>query len=388
MAEEEKEFMSGFDFGDIQDVDDVSALTPPEENQPAQQQQEETSEKLETDINQVFAEQQEESEEQEQTIETQENSGESPENTDDSSSGTPFAIVFAETLMEQGALTDFDIEEYKKSIDEHGQDGAIIKLFEHEVEKNKTAIVDHYDTDYKEYLKMKQLGIPKEEAYDMMEMKSYYDGIQTEQLEGDGNEELRKSIITEYYSAATQLAPEEIEDMVTKIVDAGEDEKYAKQYLPKMQKHVNDYIQNEKQTKINQQTQYKEMIEKRKADLKTAIDDVSEIIPGKKVTKQTKTKLYKMLTEAQKTENNKPMNAIMAKRSENPNKFDVVLAYLIDSGAFDGKGWDKLEKSIETKASKKLKEHIEKNTRVSDLKFKQPRGGDKTTKDNLESMRF
>jgi len=160
-------------------------------------------------------------------------------------------------------------------------------------------------------------------------------------------------------------------------------------YLPKMQKHVNGYIETEKQNKVNQQTQQAEIIEKRKTDLKTAIDGVDEIIPGSKVTKQTKTKLYKMLTEPQKNDDqNRPMNAIMAKRQENPTQFDVVLAYLINSGAFDGK-WDQLEQKIETKASKKLKEHIERNTKTSDLKFRQSAGGgDKTAEDNLKSMRF
>lgn len=386
MAEEEK-FMESFDFAEIQDVDESALTTPKEETPPVEQQEE--NEKIETDINQVFAQEQEEVVEEQAQEQDEQETVEHPDNTDESSSGTPFAIVFAETLMEQGALTDFDIEQYKKDVEKDGQDGAIIKLFEHEVEKNRTAIVDNYDSDYKEYLELKKLGIPKDEAYNLVDMKVYYDGIETTQLEGTESEELRKAIITEYYSATTQLEPSDIEDMVSKIVDSGEDEKYAKMYLPKMQKQINYAIQSEKQTKINQQQQQKQLIETRKTELKSTIDSVDEIIPGTKITKQTKTKLFKMLTEPQKVDaQNRPMNAIMAKRTENPTKFDVVLAYLINSGAFDG-NWDKLEKNIETKASKRMKEHIERNTKTSDLKFKaRPSGSDKTAEDNLKSMRF
>lgn len=401
VKEEEKNdgFMNTFDFGEIQDVtqEEVVSLTPKEEEKPTDTEKPESAknENKNLDVNAFFeSKSSEEKVEQEEQQETIKSSDEHPDNIekqkniDDSSSGTPFAIVFAETLMEQGALSDFDLEDYKKNIEEKGEDGAILSLFEQQDQKHKDEIVAHYDKDYKEYLQLKEIGIPKEESLDLISMKSHYENITTDALALDNAADLRKNLISEYYAATTQLTNEEIGDIVTKIVDAGEDEKYAKAYLPKMQTHINTIIASEKQAKINARQVALNKVEETKQGLKTAIDSIEEIIPGQKINKKTKDKLYQGLTTTQSTtKEGRNLNIISAKREENTTKFDVTLAYLISTGAFDGK-WENLEKKMDTKASKKLKEYIEKNTQVSDLNVqKKISTDDEGTQNNLDSMR-
>ena len=94
-------------------------------------------------------------------------------------------------------------------------------------------------------------------------------------------------------------------------------------------------------------------------DIQTAVDKSEEIIPGIALTKRAKEKLYTSLTAVvNKSEDGMPMNAVMAKRAQDPLKFELVLHYLNNLGVFDG-DFSKLKQKETTSAVQTLKKQLE-----------------------------
>lgn len=393
----DEKFLGEFEFGDNVEVQETASLTPTSDEDSEGKDEKSSASTKEVNVNEMFTEEEEkETEENKIALEKQEDNLESKEDEEEiksdvdtsaneTTSDEPFVVVFAEALKEQGYLSDnFDIEEHKKLVKEKGEYEAFSKLFENEVEKNKQEIVDHYDKDYKDFLELKESGIAPNTAVDLLSAKEYWGKIDESSLEGDEGVETRKEVITSYFATATEFSDKEIDDMVDQIFDTGKDVEYAKKALPKIQKHIDDHITQEKTNKTNALKVNQEKVETFKQDLKETIDNLTEILPDQKINKTTKDKIYKSLVDPVKTKDGKTVNAITAKRLENPKKFDVILAALVQSGAFDKK-WEAASKTIETKAAKRAKEFLE--NKKSSASVSMPSEEDKTTQDMVDVMK-
>jgi len=290
-----------------------------------------------------------------------------PDNIKSSSSDAPFAVIFARDLMEQGLLSNFDEEEYLKEIEEHGQANALRNLIRTEVETNIEAAKSDLDEGYQQYLTLVGKGVDSGMAASLLTLQERFNGIDVEALEDEDSVDLRKSVLTDYYRMTTQLSDSKIEKLVQRSIDLGDDVADAKENLAVMQDLVNKQIEEEKKTAEKNKALQIQENQRRLDSLKDTINAINEIIPGQTINKQTKVKLYDLITKPIVDKDGRTTNALWAKRAEDPSTFDAKLAYLVETGFFEkDKPWTKIKSVKVSKEASALEEALnKKNNTVS-----------------------
>lgn len=264
-------------------------------------------------------------------------------------------VAFAKTLFELQGSSEFNEEEYTKAIAEKGEAAALMELLETEATKKAEVHKSTVDAYAQEYIKLREAGFSTEEASTLVGNKETIDSINDEQLEKD--EELQTEIIREI-GGLRGMSEQEVEDDIKLLKD--NDKLYER--AKKGKELLKDYYVKVADSQLKQRQEAVKKAEedrvKAQKELRDTINSTDEIIKGKKINQQTKDKIYKMITEPVKTADGKVINAVWAKRSENPMEFDKKLAYLISIGMFDGTT-DPLVTDARTKALTTLQKELE-----------------------------
>ena len=273
-----------------------------------------------------------------------------------------YALAFARYQLERGNLTDLNEEEFAKIVEEQGEDEAISWLFQSEVDKNRDAIrneiLDQYEDDVKEFLKLRDNGIEPDIAGDLATAKKFYSSLNTDELEDDSKESLRSKIITDWYKRTTKFNDARIKKLVENHVALGEDVDVAKEAVGEVKNIISEQEKELTELTKKQQKEFEDNHKKQLEELRSKIDSMDEILPNHKINKQTKDKLHDMLVKpvAQDQYGN-PINSIWKKRMSDPFKFDTMVAYLDILGVFDGK-MDKLLKPAKNSAVSDLERSL------------------------------
>jgi len=295
-------------------------------------------------------------------------------------------LLFARFLSEQGNLTSYDEEKFKKTIEEEGEDEALAKLWNNEAEAIRNEILDTYDQDVKEYLDMLDSGVDPATAKDIVSNEKKLSEITPDSLEEDDKEDLRKDLIRQNLKVTTSFSDKKIDKLVDQAVSLGEDVEEAQEALEGLKKHYEESKKSEKEkVKKTQEEQMKAAEEQLKA-FKEDVNKLEEIVPGMPLTKKQKQNIIDKLTKPVKEENGVALNAVWAKRQEDPFKFDTIVAALDDLGIFDGK-WDKLTKRVKTDTVNKLKESLNKTSQRTRTGAPTSYGSDDEVMKNIESMK-
>lgn len=270
----------------------------------------------------------------------------------------PFTLVLARYQLEQGVLSSLDEDKLQKIIKEDGEAAAFSYLIQNEVDNNSEEVIKQLDTYSKEYTELRKSGFSAEEAGNTVMTLESLASISEEDMQDEEKEDLRRMILKENYKATTSFSESKIDRLVKRAFDINADVEDAVEALESLketkQKELEDAKKAQKQQQEDAQTAYNNQLQ----ELNKHIDSLEEIIPGKKINKQTKTKISDVLTKPVKqSEEGYSMNAIWAKRSEDQTTFDTTLAYLFLSGVFDGK-WDQIVKSVNTTLTDKLEKKL------------------------------
>lgn len=246
------------------------------------------------------------------------------------SSNVPFTLVF-KSLLEEGALTEFDQETFEAQLNdpEVGPALAIQSVFKREAEIVKQDILSEAQEDFKEYTSLLDAGVNREVANQIIQQQSLFSKLTEADIEGDSEQAInyRKMILAQNLRNSTNFSNDKITKMVEKSVKLGDDEEEAKEALPM----VNQY--NAQLAK-----QAKDQAMKQEADRKTAaiiainkyketIKNTDEVIPGQKINKQTKDKIQDYVLNGK----------LWDIRKQDPYKFDTMVSYLALNGLFEGK---------------------------------------------------
>jgi hypothetical protein len=279
----------------------------------------------------------------------------SSKSTKNSSSNVPFSLVF-KSLQEEDAISDFDEEAFNKEVEEVGAAKAIQNVFLREAEVLREVIKQDAEEDFKEYTKLLDLGVSREEANQIMASKLEFAKVTDEELEKEGNDELCKSIIVKNLKNTTKLTDAQIKKQVDRAANSGEIVEDAKEAL----KGIIDYDKAQVKAAEQKALQQKQAEEQARKDAilkyKEVVAATDEIIPGQKINKQTKTKVEEAIFSGLAWEI----------RKKDPYKFDTIVNYLALSGVFTGKG-DKLGAGAKKSAIMEL-ENVLKTTKKSDVK--------------------
>lgn len=363
MAKNELEFsiedlVQGLGNPEISDNFSPELDLKPETKEESTEEVEEKDEFEDFDINKQLATKEQSTEESKETSEKplSDVGLEETKNTDS------YALAFARYQLERGNLTDLNEEEFAKIVDEQGEDEAISWLFQSEVDKNREAIrneiLDQYEDDVKEFLKLRDNGIEPDIAGDLATAKKFYSSLNTDELEDDSKESLRSKIITDWYKRTTKFNDARIKKLVENHVALGEDVDVAKEAVGEVKNIISEQEKELTELTKKQQKEFEDNHKKQLEELRSKIDSMDEILPNHKINKQTKDKLHDMLVKpvAQDQYGN-PINSIWKKRMSDPFKFDTMVAYLDILGVFDGK-MDKLLKPAKNSAVSDLERSL------------------------------
>lgn len=272
---------------------------------------------------------------------------------DKDSSGSFTTVAFAKMLQEQG-LSDFNEEEYLKTIEEKGEAVALIELLEKNAETKAESYKSTLDDYSKEYVDYRKAGFTKEEATALIGNKELVNDITDDQV--SENDQLQENIIREV-SKLRGISADEIDEQIQLLKDTDKLKDRSVSNLKALKTYYNDLATKELADKQAAIKAAKEKDNEYLTNLKDNIYKSEEIIKDKKINQQTKDKIYNLITKPVKLEDGTVTNGIWAKRRENPQEFDKKLAYLLETGVFDG-NTKTLTTDARTKAVNQIKKEL------------------------------
>ena len=152
------------------------------------------------------------------------------------------------------------------------------------------------------------------------------------------------------------------------------------------------YTKQQEYVKEQYVRQQQEMEERNKATIhhiQQSVEEVDEIIPGVKLSKPTRDKLFHNMTQiVGEDENGTPQNFVMSMRAQNPIGFDLGVTYLADvtKGFTD---WSKIKKAGKTNAVKEFEKALGSTSHESGRPKGASLGEEKASEalmDSLETM--
>jgi hypothetical protein len=272
-----------------------------------------------------------------------------------SSSPQKHWVSFAKSLDEAGLLS-FDETRFNELAEELGSPAeAVIAMADETIKGTIDAHIEQMDSDYQEFIRMRDAGVDMGKYGNISKQAKTYESFTLEDVKSD--EDKQKQVVREDLKLKG-MEREEIEDMIESLADTNKLEKRAVTALGNLNKFKEQSMkqleEDAKRTDAERTASYQAQLKA----IRTSVDEVSEIIPGLKINKQTKDKLFDIITKPVATINGQQVNALTAKMMENPTKFNMKLAELYRVGVFDDK-WDSITKVTKSKAIEDLQKAVE-----------------------------
>ena len=292
-------------------------------------------------------------------IDEEDNKDENPGSEAESSSPvTPFATL----LHERGFLPNFDSEAFNEAVVESEDPfGVLAQAMKNELDYANASFINSFPPNLIDMAKSVAAGVPFDALKGPKLQEINYSKISEEQLTGEGAEGLQRKLVGDYY-ASKGFSDKKINRLVDTLGDAGNLEEEAieakfelEALTKKRQEQIKKQFQDQQVQMNEQQTAQIEYIGK-------SIDGVDEIIPGLKMTKNVKDRLFHNMTQIVGQDNNgQPLNYTMSMRQNNPVAFDLAVTYLADitKGFSD---WGKLTNTAKTSATKELEKTLQKTS--------------------------
>lgn len=280
------------------------------------------------------------------------------EERDDASSkvenSSPY-VLLGKHLIEEGLLSEELREELEEDPTIEGLTSALTK----HLDAIANAKVSQYEPDVQEYISLVKQGVDKETAKTLMKEAVDLEKITDDVLEN--SESVQENIVRQYLGKLG-MSSDEIDEQVEYFKDT--DKLYSKSSGFKSK--LEDLNKKEKAAQVEkvsvlrkqQEVENKQLLEK----VKTQVDSYDEIIPGIKVPKGVKEKIYKNLTTPVALDDNgNPVTFVQSVRAKDPIKFEILLNYFADQGFFDGK-FDTVLKGAKSKTIEQLEKTLSSST--------------------------
>lgn len=252
--------------------------------------------------------------------EEEKNKGLKPEDSGAKSSTSPVLSTLAKALKEQGAFPSIDEKELE------GIDSAekLVTAMAKQLEANE---LKGLNEDQKNYLTMLRSGVPEERAKQLTEANNKLHEIPEEALVE--SPQLRYNVILQDL-ILKGVDKDRASKIAATFVETKADVEEAKLSLRSLQEFSKKKIADEIKAKQEEARLAKESEAKKLEELKSFIEGTDEPIKGVKINSTTKEKMFKLLTEVVKVDEQTqtPLNAISLARKENPHAVDTALAWV------------------------------------------------------------
>ena len=301
----------------------------------------------------------EETTEEKTSVEEVDKTDDKDKNDSSSKKGTSSSSAFrsfANALNEEGIVSSFTDEEYAQLVEETGSEAeALIELNRRTIEAEIEAYKQESEAEFKAFLEARDAGVNLNDWAVVQDNKKRFAKITDEEL--DTNEKLQKQLITEDLKRR-KFEDADILDTIESYEDTNKLATMSKKALKNLVKAEEEKEEALKVSAIEQEKQAVQAAKKQVEDLKKEITKVDEIIPGLKLNKQVKDRILQNITTPVKVlEDGRQLNAVMAKRADDPIKYAILEAYFVEQGFFDGK-FDKFVAKAKTNAVKELESKL------------------------------
>lgn len=285
----------------------------------------------------------------------EETDDETPPKPKGSSSSSPIK-PFVKALAEEGFLPSIEDEDFDKLVEEQGGPmEALMELSRRAIKEDIEEYKKNADADFKAFIEARDSGLDLNEWADIQEAKKFYGSITEDKIDED--ETIQKDLIREHLRIKG-VDEETIDATIDSFETTGKLADNAKKAHKNLVKFTDEQESKLKEDKAKRDEADRKAREESVKNLRKEVDVMNEIIPGIKINKQTKDKIFSNITTVVKTgSNGEPMNAAMAKRAEDPLKYAIIENYLIELGVFDGK-WDKVIARSKSKAVSELEKTL------------------------------
>jgi hypothetical protein len=276
------------------------------------------------------------------------------EEKDDSSSkvknSSPY-VLLAKHLAEEGLLS----EEYLNELEEDDSINGLTSALYKQLDTITETKLKNYGPEIQEFVSLTEAGVDRNTAKALVKESFDLNKITDDLLETD--EKVQENVVKQYLIKLGQ-SEDEIEEQIEYLKDT--DKLYSKSinYKSKLDLLNKQEIENEKRKAALMQEENKRNTEKILSDVRSKIDSYNEIVPGVKVPKNVKEKIFKNLTTPVAIdENNNPVTFIQSVRAKDPINFEILLNYYAEIGLFDGK-FDSIIKGTKTKTVEELEKTL------------------------------
>lgn len=306
--------------------------------------------------------------EQEDVDEKKKESEETPSE-ESSSSPSPY-LAFANAISKEGVLTDFTEDEWNELVKTKGEDGALLELTNRTLEERLQYELEQYKGSLSEtdrvIFESKLNGVPLDDAGFVYHNKQYLASLKDEDLE---KIDVQKDLIRQELELSG-FSDEEIEDTIQAFEDTDKLGSKSKLSFKKLTTYWKEEESNLKKKAEEERAEKEETRQRNIANLRSVIDNWSEVVPGLKMNKQTKDKVFdSIVNPVAQTKEGTLLNAVGVTRHRNPQVFEAALNYYHHLGLFniDDKGnfkpdFSKIMEVLGTETSKKTRKIFEENT--------------------------
>lgn len=298
---------------------------------------------------------------------TDESNGDTSSSVEDTNTGASSSSPLSSSLVTALSAEGFfsvDDEELKNLEGSENAEEAIAEFIRKKLNSEIDNKVKSTLTEkQKEALDAFEKGVPMQEFVNSNARQESYQKITNDFIQSNPNaqaELVRRAAI------AKGLSAEDAADYVNTLKQAGEEKLIEKAIAGRdtlIQAEIahRNAMQEEAQAEVARE---EELRTERLKKTKEYINSHSEIIEGLPLTDTLKENLYKkMTTPVGKDSNGQPINAIGLTRSENPEKFNMLLAYYHELGLFnETPDLSALRKVAENKTAKGLSNLLKEGT--------------------------
>ena len=275
----------------------------------------------------------------------------SPGTDENSSPITPFTSF----LQEKGFLPNFNQEEFDKS---ENKIEALADAMRNEINAANESFIKSFPPEMIEMAEAVANGVDFNSLKESKVKELTYSKITDEAL--SENEGIQKQVVSEYL-ATKGFKPEKIKTYIDRFEDSGTLEEEAAEALVEMKEYSIEQQKLTAKQHAEQQAKFQERHKQELNNIAELINKTEEIVPGLKLNKPQRDKLYNNMTQiVGQDEHGQNQNLVMKTRAADPYKFDMAVNYLLDvtKGFTD---WSSLGKTAKTSATKEFEKVLSQN---------------------------
>lgn len=295
---------------------------------------------------------------EDEIIDTPENT-EGTEPGDSSSPDKSLYLNLAKALSEKGVINDFE----GSIFEEDGAEGTEVLMGL--LQSTVTDSIDEYKSQFTEdtvkLMNAIEKGLPIDGFLKEKTKEINYNSITSESLESDDSSGVREKILKDFYKSTTSFSDSRIDREIKRMIDLGEDTEESVNALTKLKEIYKDNADQALATKEAERVSSQEKFDKGMESLRKEIDEIDLSFLGGKANKKSRDRYFNILTKPVETVDGRGINAIAKKRNEiGGERFDIILAALMDKGVFDG-DLSKLSSKQRKNAIEELQRSVEAN---------------------------